>query len=58
MDMSADRMNSIGFIKTEIQDLQQECRKLSQEIGNLWELVRKQDQEIERLKQLNGSDGK
>ena len=57
-DISADRINSTSYIKAEIQDLQQECRKLSQELGNLWELVERQDREIQYLKRLNQGDGK
>ena len=57
-DIPADRINSKEYIKAEIQDLQQENRKLKQELGTLWELVKKQDQEIQELKKLNQGDGK
>ncbi len=57
-DIPADRINSKEYIKAEIQDLQQENRKLKQELGTLWELVERQDREIQYLKRLNQGDGK
>jgi len=57
-DIPADRINSTQYMKAEIQDLQQENRKLKQELGTLWELVERQDREIQYLKRLNQGDGK
>mgnify|MGYP000223347993 CR=1 FL=1 len=58
MDISQDRMNSIGYIKYQIEQLENLARYQAEKIGQLEEEVKRQDREIEQLKQLNGNDGK
>ncbi len=58
MCISADRLNSIDYIKHQLTQLETLVRRQAEHIGELEEEIKRQDREIERLKQLNGNDGK